>query len=165
MSCLKSEEKQTNKQNLKSQWCRSGVHFYSKRSERNSLSHETKFIMSRANDCSWHSSLYVWWDLGQNEVEWCVIEQVRKFRGWPCNDTRGMTRPKLQASIYDILPPITAVTGYAIGLRKLPATWQNGFSLVHKRQYVCNQPFVIQLYELFSLALAFFNTLQTRQHQ
>ena len=52
-----------------------------------------------------------------------------------------MTRPKLQTSIYDILPLTTSLTGYAIGLRKPPATLQKGFSLVHKRHNVSNHTY------------------------
>ena len=53
---------------------------------------------------------------------------------------------KLQAQVYDILPPTTAISDYAIGLEKLSA---NSFSLVLKWQYVCNRE--VQLYQAFLL--------------
>ena len=35
------------------------------------------------------------------------------------------TQPNLQALVYDILPPTTAITDYAIGLEKLSANEQD----------------------------------------
>ena len=47
--------------------------------------------------------------------------------------------PKLQALVYDIFPPTTALLGYAVGLEKL--------SLVLKWPSVCNRQ--LKLYQAF----------------
>ena len=39
------------------------------------------------------------------------------------NTERLASKHKLQALVYDILPPATAIIGYAIGLRNLSANW------------------------------------------
>ena len=41
-------------------------------------------------------------------------------RSWP---QAGIARLKLHAQVYDILFPTTGITGYVIGLLKLPAKW------------------------------------------
>ena len=51
---------------------------------------------------------------------------------------------KLQALVYDVLPPTTAVTGYAKSLQELSA---DSFVSVLKRQQVCNVQ--LKLYHAF----------------
>lgn len=50
-------------------------------------------------------------------------------------ESKGL-KGKLQAQVYNILPPTLAITGYA---RRLPNTHINELSVVLKWHYVCNR--------------------------
>ena len=53
-----------------------------------------------------------------------MLQQEGRQSVQEINASRVRIRAKLQALVYDILPPTTAMTGYAIGLRKLSANGQ-----------------------------------------
>ena len=58
----------------------------------------------------------------------------------------GNRSNEFQAPVYDILPPITALTDYATGLEKLSA---NGQFFVGAQMTVCNKQ--LKLYQAFIL--------------
>ena len=69
------------------------------------------------------------WDVGyyKSAFGWAVslcCFDVKCFKEcWHDNDVWRKCSRKLQSPVYDILPPTSAITGYAIALRKLSTVW------------------------------------------
>ena len=74
------------------------------------------------------------------EIKYTCVRDSQGTSAWKNPSNSRIPDNKLQALVYDILPPTTAIVHYALGLKKTPL--MNSFSMMLKWQEVCNRQLV-----------------------
>ena len=95
------------------------------------------------------------------EIKYTCVRDSQGTSAWKNPSNSRIPDNKLQALVYDILPPTTAIVHYALGLKKTPL--MNSFSMMLKWQEVCNRQLVSTV-SFKTEQVAYTRTDQNRLH-